>query len=145
MSSTAEQLYGDIINLPHHVSANHPQMLLQDRAAQFSPFAALTGHEAAINEAARLTENRLELNEDRREILNRQLQLIKEHLNENPSVTFSYFKPDSRKSGGSYTTISGTIKKIDEYESRIILDDDTVIYIDEIIALESSLFYSVYD
>ena len=94
--------YDDIINLPHHVSKKHPQMSLHDRAAQFSPFAALTGHKAAINETARLTDEKQILSEDVIAKLNEQLNLIKENIGTNPIVTITYFVPDDRKSGGAY-------------------------------------------
>lgn len=89
--------YEDIIGLPHHVSTVHPQMSIYDRAAQFSPFAALTGHEAAIQETARLTEEQAELNEDKKEELNEKLQELMAHAEEHLAVTVTYFKPDDRK------------------------------------------------
>ena len=91
--------YEDIIGLPHHVSKVHPQMSIYDRAAQFSPFAALTGHEAAIQETARLTEEQAELNEDKKEELNEKLQELMAHAEEHLAVTVTYFKPDDRKEG----------------------------------------------
>ena len=94
--------YEDIIGLLHHVSTVHPQMSIYDRAAQFSPFAALTGHEAAIRETARLTEEQAELNEDKKEELNEKLQELMAHAEEHPTVTVTYFKPDDRKEGGKY-------------------------------------------
>ena len=103
--------YDDIINLPHHVSKKHPQMSLHDRAAQFSPFAALTGHKAAINETARLTDEKQILSEDVIAKLNEQLNLIKENIGTNPIVTITYFVPDDRKSGGAYISNTGVVKK----------------------------------
>ena len=119
--------YDDIIHLPHHVSAKHPQMSLMNRAAQFSPFAALTGHSAAIQETARLTEAFIELNEDQKEQLDEQLQELQNSLPQNPEVELTFFQPDQRKEGGTYVTIRGTVKKIDDYRRRILLTDGTVI------------------
>lgn len=117
--------YDDIINLPHHQSATHPHMSMMDRAAQFSPFAALTGHEDAIKETARLVEERMELDEDTLRKLDEQLQLIRTNIEEHPTVVITYFLPDERKEGGAYVTVSGAVKKIDEYEQVIILQDGT--------------------
>ena len=119
--------YDDIINLPHHVSKKHPQMSLHDRAAQFSPFAALTGHKAAINETARLTDEKQILSEDVIAKLNEQLNLIKENIGTNQTVTITYFVPDDKKSGGAYISHTGVVKKIDEYNHTVILTDKTVI------------------
>ena len=119
--------YDDIINLPHHVSKKHPQMSLHDRAAQFSPFAALTGHKAAINETARLTDEKQILSEDVIAKLNEQLNLIKENIGTNLIVTITYFVPDDRKSGGAYISNTGVVKKINEYNHTVILTDKTFI------------------
>ena len=94
--------YDDIINLPHHVSTRHPQMSMYDRAAQFSPFAALTGYDDAIQETGRLTEQKIELDEETLEKLDERFQILQEHLGEQPEVRFTYFKPDERKEGGAY-------------------------------------------
>ena len=128
--------YEDIIGLPHHVSTVHPQMSIYDRAAQFSPFAALTGHEAAIQETARLTEEQAELNEDKKEELNEKLQELIAHAEEHPTVTVTYFKPDDRKEGGKYETVTGTIRKIRDYDKMFILEDGTGIACDMIYELE---------
>lgn len=129
--------YDDIINLPHHVSTRHPQMSMYDRAAQFSPFAALTGHDAAIKETERLTEDWVELDEDSKELLDEKLQMIREHLDEKPEVTFTYFEPDERKQGGAYRTIAGKVKKIDEYEHRILLEDGTVLIMEHMFSIDA--------
>ena len=105
--------YSDIIHLPHHVSKTHPQMSMHDRAAQFSPFAALTGYDSAILETARLTEEKITLNEDLQELLDIQFQQLLEHLSEKPLISITFFCPDKRKQGGSYVSISGTVKKLD--------------------------------
>ena len=136
--------YDDIINLPHHVSKKHPQMSLHDRAAQFSPFAALTGHKAAINETARLTDEKQILSEDVIAKLNEQLNLIKENISTNPIVTITYFVPDDRKSGGAYISNTGVVKKINEYNHTVILTDKTVIPIEQISEMQSDIFSEIY-
>ena len=136
MSAASENRYDDIINMPHHVSKKHPQMSLADRTAQFSPFAALTGYEAAIAETARVTEERLELSENSREELNMKIQLLKEHLSEKPVVEIMYFVPDERKAGGSYETVTGVVKKIDEYEQKIVLESGVGVEMREMVIIE---------
>ena len=136
--------YDDIINLPHHVSKKHPQMSLHDRAAQFSPFAALTGHKAAINETARLTDEKQILSEDVIAKLNEQLNLIKENIGTNPIETITYFVPDDKKSGGAYISHTGVVKKIDEYNHTVILTDKTVIPIEQISEMQSDIFSEIY-
>lgn len=136
--------YDDIINLPHHVSKKHPQMSLHDRAAQFSPFAALTGHKAAINETARLTDEKQILSEDVIAKLNEQLNLIKENIGTNQTVTITYFVPDDRKSGGAYISNTGVVKKINEYNHTVILTDKTVIPIEQISEMQSDIFSEIY-
>lgn len=136
--------YDDIINLPHHVSKKHPQMSLHDRAAQFSPFAALTGHKAAINETARLTDEKQILSEDVIAKLNEQLNLIKENIGTNQTVTITYFVPDDKKSGGAYISHTGVVKKIDEYNHTVILTDKTVIPIEQIREMQSDIFSEIY-
>ena len=136
--------YDDIINLPHHVSKKHPQMSLHDRAAQFSPFAALTGHKAAINETARLTDEKQILSEDVIAKLNEQLNLIKENIGTNQTVTITYFVPDDKKSGGAYISHTGVVKKIDEYNHTVILTDKTVIPIEQISEMQSDICSEIY-
>lgn len=136
--------YDDIINLPHHVSKKHPQMSLHDRAAQFSPFAALTGHKAAINETARLTDEKQILSEDVIAKLNEQLNLIKENIGTNQTVTITYFVPDDKKSGGAHISHTGVVKKIDEYNHTVILTDKTVIPIEQISEMQSDIFSEIY-
>ena len=134
----------DIINLPHHVSKKHPQMSLHDRAAQFSPFAALTGHKEAINETARLTDEKQILSEDVIAKLNEQLNLIKENIGTNQTVTITYFVPDDKKSGGAYISHIGVVKKIDEYNHTVVLTDKTVIPIEQISDIQSDIFSEIY-
>lgn len=140
MSYNNEHKYDDIINLPHHVSTKHPQMSLLDRAAQFSPFAALTGHEEAIEETARLTDERMELDENTIEMLDVRLQFLKDRLTEKPIVELSYFLPDEKKQGGSYETMTGTVKKIDLYGHRIVMDDGFCIPIGDLVAVDGDIF-----
>lgn len=128
--------YDDIIDLPRHVSKTHPQMPLSDRAAQFAPFAALTGHHEAVRESARLTDERVELNEDTLAALDEQLRHIEKHLDEKPGVSLTYFTPDSKKRGGSYITVTGWVKKIDEYKKAVVLTDGTHIAICNIARIE---------
>ncbi|MBR2409136.1 MAG: hypothetical protein IKB07_09335 [Lachnospiraceae bacterium] len=131
-----EHRYDDIIELPHHVSRKHPQMPLLDRAAQFAPFAALTGHEAAIKETARLTEDEIELDENSKELLDLRLQYLQEHMSEQPEVTVTYFKPDEKKSGGAYETETGRVKKVDGYAGELVFTDGRRIALGTVIALE---------
>lgn len=133
-------VYDDILHLPHHVSVNRPHMQRTDRAAQFSPFAALNGHEAAIGETARLTEEKIELAEDRREELNRRLQILADWLPEPVTVTVTYFRPDPRKQGGAYATVTGRLKKFDCLRSVMILADRTEIPLEDLLEVESPLF-----
>lgn len=127
--------YNDIIHLPHHVSKTRLPMPMSDRAAQFSPFAALTGYDAAIEETGRLTEDRIILDENEIEILNAKLQSIEEQLENEPVAVITYFQPDKKKSGGTYVTTTGVVKKIDSYEQVIVLTSGLRIPIAEIIQI----------
>ena len=124
--------YDEIINLPHHVSKTRPQMPLSDRAAQFAPFAALTGYDSAIKETGRLTDERIELDEEALTALDRKYQLLIEALDDAPEVTITYFQPDERKSGGQYVSATGTVKKVDTFGRRILLQDGTRIPLDSV-------------
>lgn len=128
--------YDDIIHLPHHQSGTRLHMSLHDRAAQFSPFAALTGYDAAVEEAARLTEQKLELSEEEKAAIGAKLTEIKEHIKERPEVTVTYFVPDERKAGGTYVTVTGTVRRIDEFERIVVMQDQSRIGIDDIIVLQ---------
>ena len=128
--------YSYIINLPHHVSHNHPQMPMMARAAQFAPFAALTGYDAVINETARLTDRQVELEEYDNERLNRKYAELMTILDSHPEITVSYFKPDELKAGGAYAIVSGHVKKIDSYEQYIEIEDGNIIPIRNIIDLQ---------
>ena len=124
--------YDEIINLPHHVSTTRPQMPLSDRAAQFAPFAALTGYESAIKETGRLTDERIELDEEALAALDRKYQLLMDALDDAPEVTIIYFQPDERKAGGQYVSATGTVKKVDTFGRRILLQDGTRIPLDSV-------------
>lgn len=143
MNLKDEHRYDDIINLPHHVSKKHPPMSLLNRAAQFSPFAALTGHKEAIQETARLTDSFIELSEDRKEQLDEQIQRIRENLELEPEIEAVYFQPDEKKDGGAYVTICGRVKRISGYERRIIFTDGTVLPIDYLFSIRGELFQSM--
>ena len=132
--------YSDIIDLPHHVSLVRPQMSTMDRAAQFSPFAALTGYDAAIRETGRLTDQRIEPDESVLAVLNMKFQILISRLLTHPEVSFTYFQPDMKKSGGKYVTVSGTVKKFLEEENTLILLDGTKIPVMDIIVMEGPLF-----
>lgn len=140
-----EGLYDDIINLPHPVSKKHPQMPMKNRAAQFSPFAALNGHGAAIRETLRTTEPQRELGESDREALDRKLAYLREHLAERPEVTVTYFLKDSKKEGGKYIDISGVIKKMDFYYGLLGMEDGTKIRLEDILDLSGVAFNSCFD
>lgn len=128
--------YDDIINLPHHVSTKHPHMPIIDRAAQFAPFAAVVGYDSAVKESARLTNSRMELDEYQKEALNEKLRIVADNIDERPEITITYFKPDDKKDGGAYITVTGCVKKIDEYELIVCLTDGMKIPIGEIIEIE---------
>lgn len=132
--------YEDIIDLPHHVSKTRPHMAAIDRAAQFSPFAALTGYDAAIKETARLTDERVELDEYIKGALSDRLQIIAERIQEYPEIAISYFQPDAEKNGGTYVTAISAAQKIDEYDRVILMTDGTAISIDEIISIDGPIF-----
>ena len=129
--------YEDIINMSHHVSRKHPQMSLYARSAQFAPFAALTGYGEAVEETERVTDSKREIDEELKIDLDRKLQWIRENLKNKPEVTFTYFIPDARKDGGSYQTVTGVVKRIDEYNEKIILEDENEIAINEIIDIKA--------
>ena len=135
--------YDDIINLPHHVSATRPQMSMIDRAAQFSPFAALTGYDAAIKETGRLTDEKIELDEESLNILNMKFQILVDSLADEPEVTFTYFKPDERKDGGAYIEVTGTVKKVDDFERLIVMQNGAKMPMDDIMSIEGDIFSSL--
>lgn len=131
--------HDDIINLPHHVSKTRLHMSLIDRAAQFSPFAALTGYDAAVKETARLTDSRIELDEYEKAALNERLRLVREQIDEHPQITITYFEPDDKKAGGAYLTVTDCVKKLDDFEGMVCLTDGVMIAISEIVGIEGQL------
>lgn len=128
--------YEDIVHLPHPVSARHARMSDADRAAQFSPFAALNGHGDAIRETARLTDSRIELDENEKALLNGKLQALARRLPHRPTISVTHFVPDHLKSGGAYVTTTGQLKNIDETEQRLVLTSGLTLCLDDVCALE---------
>ncbi|MCD8395998.1 MAG: hypothetical protein LUD12_02205 [Lachnospiraceae bacterium] len=166
--------YQDILDLPYHVSEHRTHMSMTDRAAQFSPFAALTGYDAAVKETERLTDQRLELDESEQQKLSERLKLLKSRLNDSSIVEITYFVPDEReslamqnraqarwlglhrtsasqmhdkkrKSGGEYSTVTGVVKKLDELQRILIMTDGIIIPIEEIVELNGAIFRSIND
>ncbi len=132
--------YDDLIYLPHPVSRKHPPMSAMDRAAQFSPFSALTGYEAVLREAGRLTDNRAELSEYSRDILDQKQKILLDAAPTYPEITITYFIPDRRKQGGAYGTLKGNLKKIDLARRVIILLDGTEVSLDDVADIQCELF-----
>ncbi len=131
--------YSDIINLPHHVSTVHPQMSMHQRAAQFSPFAALVGFEDVVDEKVRQTASERELSEDEKAELDQRMGIIAAHLSEHPVVTIEYFVPDKRKDGGEYVFKAGSVEKIVPAE-RVVVVGGEVIRMERIVGIEGKLF-----
>ena len=134
--------YDDIINLKRPIS-KHPKMSLYQRSAQFAPFAALTGYEGQVKETARLTDKRIELDEEVKVILDMKIQVIQEMLSNNPELELTYFIPDDKKEGGRYETIVDNIKKIDNYKQQFIMKNGLIIDIQEIIDINSDIFKNI--
>ena len=132
--------YEEIINLPHHVSNKRPQMPMSDRAAQFSPFAALTGYEDAIDETARLTDSRMVMSDEALSVLDAKFRLLMEKMDEEPEVKIIYFKPDEKKAGGAYLSLRGVVKSVDEVGRMIVLRDGTRLCMDDILDMEGRIF-----
>lgn len=135
-----DKKYDDIINLPHPVSKKHPQMSIEARSAQFAPFASLTGYDEVIRETVRLTNERINIDESVKTILDWKLQMIEEQITNQPLITFTYFVPDRKKRGGRYVTVTGNVEKIDEYKHMVILEDKTEIPITEMIEISGEIF-----
>lgn len=143
-NQNAEKIYADILNLPHHELTTRQRMPVGNRAASFAPFAALTGYDESVKEAARLTTERLELDEGTKEMLNDKLRIAVEKADEQPEVSITYFLPDKRKAGGEYVTVKAVIKRIDEYERRIVFADKSFIPIDDIYEIEGDIYNGLY-
>ena len=133
--------YDDILHLPHPISAKHPQMSMRDRAAQFSPFAALTGYGEVIRETGRLTEDWLELDEAAKAELDRRLRLLAGVLGNRPEITVVWFQPDDRKEGGAYVTVTGRVRKLDVSAGVLLLEDETRIPIRHLVSLEGDFLH----
>lgn len=128
--------YEDIIGLPHYEPKNHPRMSMANRAAQFAPFAAITGHDAAIREASRQTDEQIQLSEEDNEELNRKMLMLREMLGEKPVVVVTYFQPDEKKAGGAYMTAEASLKDIDDIAQSIVLSNGQAISISTIIDIQ---------
>lgn len=135
--------YDEMVYMQNPTPTCKPRMSLHDRAAQFSPFAALTGYEDAVEETARLTDTRLELSEDMKTILNEKMQMILDNAENEPIVTITYFVPDKKKSGGAYVDVTGIVKEIDEYERCIVMTDKKKIPIEQIREINGELFSGI--
>ncbi len=132
--------YDDMLHMPHHVSPTRSRMAAVDRGAQFSPFAALVGYDAVIEEAARLTQPRIELTEGEQDALNEKLRQVAEALPECPVLAITYFSPDLRKEGGAYVTALGSVRRIDPLERMVRMTDGTLIPMEQILSIESDWF-----
>lgn len=128
--------YDDIIGLPHHVSKRHPQMSMQSRAAQFAPFAALTGYDEQIEETARFTGSMHILDEYEIAEINAKLEKLLADIADSPKAAITYFVPDKLKSGGEYVTASGAVRRIDTFKKTVLMDDETLIPVDSILSIE---------
>lgn len=131
--------YEDIIHLPHHVSKKRNRMSSVERAAQFSPFAALTGFDAAIQECCRLTDRPVELEEDEKNLINVQLERLFRYERPHPVVTVNYFVPDCRKNGGKFITVTGSVQRLDSFFQCVFLTDGTAIAFDRIRWIQSPI------
>ena len=131
--------YDDILDHPYPLETRRPRMSMTDRAGQFSPFAALTGYEAAVEEAARLTDEQREMTEDMKATIDGRLRFLADRLEEEPMVTVTYFVPDKRKKGGAYLTVTDRVREIDEIERCLVLAERGRIPIEVIRELECEL------
>ena len=136
MNDYTEHKYDDILNMPHHVSSTRPHMSMHDRAAQFSPFAALVGYDDAVKETARLTDEKQELTADKIADLNQKIAFLTEHADERPEITIEYFIPDEKKAGGMYVTLSGNFRRIDEYNHNMVFVSGEEIPLNDIFDIE---------
>lgn len=132
--------YSDIFDRPHHVSSKRPQMSRSNRAAQFSPFAALTGYDSLVAESARVTDQRVELSDEEYEVLNKRLNYLQDHLSEMPVVQVLYFEPDYKKDGGSYVEFSGNIKRVKALDGVLLTSTDIEIPFQHIVELSGEIF-----
>mgnify|MGYP004453869129 FL=1 len=131
-----DKKYAAIAGVPHHVSRVHPQMSMEDRAAQFSPFAALTGYGDVILETQRLTDEKVELDEEALALLNEKYQMLMRRMDEQPVVQITYFQPDERKEGGAYVTVTGVVRRVDDVMRKITMQDGNEIEMEKILNVE---------
>lgn len=131
--------YDDIIHLPHHVSKTRKPMPMINRAAQFAPFAALTGHDEAIAETARQTAPKRILSSDEQDRLSKSLTYVIDHISEHPNLTLTYFIPDTQKEGGRYVSTTGILRAYDDFEKRIVLEDGTVVLVETIVSISGDM------
>lgn len=138
--------YDDILHLPHHVSPTRKRMTMTERAAQFSPFAALVGYEGAVRETARLTDQRMDLSEDEKAMIDRKQQVILAALEcgENPTITVTFFRPDAKKNGGEYVDYTGEVKKVEQIRNALIFMDGMEIPCSDVLDLSSDLFSQLF-
>ena len=136
MNMNKKDKYEDMYEMPHHTSPTRPRMSLRSRAAQFAPFAALTGHDAAIAETARLTDNKIDLDESTVSLLNEKLRILIRDIDKRNEVSVTYFRPDSKKRGGKYITVKGIVKKLDQIEGKLVFEDGQEIPLNNILEIE---------
>lgn len=132
--------YENILNHKRHYSLSHPKMSNEKRAAQFAPFAALTGFEDKANETARQTQQRIIIDENEIDLINNKLKLIEFKLNEQPTVKITYFEKDAFKEGGKYITAAGCVQSIDLLNSNILMSDGTKVPVNDIIDIDGDIF-----
>ena len=135
-----DNAYEDILHLPHHVSQTRPRMSRMDRAAQFSPFQALTGLESAMQETERQTTMKIELDENEKAVLDEKLRILQARILDNPEVFIVFYRPDAYKDGGSYHEISGSLRRIDTVQRQLLLNDGTSIPLDDIYSVDFEQF-----
>lgn len=132
--------YKDIIYKKHPTSMKHPRMSMESRAAQFAPFAALTGHDASIRETARLTHRKLDISQEEQDKLNLKFQIVEDHMEKDFVFTFTFFVPDLRKDGGAYISKTDSVKKIDFNQGHIILNNNEILNIKDIVNITGEIF-----
>lgn len=136
--------YDTIISLPYNGVKKHTKMTLEERSAQFAPFAALTGYDGQIKEKARLTNERIEIDEDIKALLDTKIQIIKENISNDSKVEITYFVPDNKKDGGEYVTVTDIVRKIDDFNRCIVMENNIKIPIDEIVDINGDMFNNVF-
>ena len=144
MKENQKWAYADILDLPHHQSKRHPHMSNQERAAQFSAFAALTGYEDAVDEAARLTDAKIEPDESGIDLLNAEMQILQDHIAETPEITVTYFLPDEKKAGGRYVALSGRVSRIDDCRRVLRFTDGKTVPMDDIFSMDGEIFDALF-